>query len=88
MLTDLNVFDIERFCDSVNLVKSCINNSTLNLRIIIWMYADHAGNFYLLQPSKLSCLLKLASQTIQDIFFIFHTPIVANFIKITNTLSN
>jgi hypothetical protein len=42
----------------------------------------------LLESSKLSRLLKLASQTIQDIFFIFHTPILANFIKITSILNN
>ncbi len=64
MLIDLNVFDVERFCDSVNLIKGWINNSALNLRVIIWMYADHAGNFYLLESSKRSCLFELASQII------------------------
>gem|GEM_PF-3198046 len=88
MLIDLDIFDIERFCDSVNLIKSCINNPALNLRVIIWMHADHTGNFYLLQSSKLPCFFELAGQTIQDIFFIFHTPIVANFIKITSILNN
>jgi hypothetical protein len=42
----------------------------------------------LLISIKLSCLPKLASQTIQDVFFIFHTPIVSNLVKITSILNN
>ena len=76
MLVYLNIFDIERFCDAIDIGIRGVYFPALDLGVIIRVNTGRFGYFRLLKSNQLSGLLKLVSDVLQYFFICNHITII------------